>query len=328
MDTGTHLVIGLGLAGLAYVDPVVASDATVATAVLIGTVLGSQAPDSDGLLRFRGNAAYIKNHRGVSHSIPALFIWTALITLALAAVFGGSLPLLHVGGWVFAAVAFHVFTDLFNTYGTQAIRPFSKKWVSWNIIHIFDPFIFGSHLFAIFLWSVHLAKPSIVFPVLYSFIAIYYIWRTAYHFWLERNMRGKDDYYEHGDKYYLIPTVSLYVWNVVKKHADGSFTLGEYRNKTVKWVDSASCASHPAVDASKQHPDIAAFLYFSSFACAELREHNWGYEVRWADVRYRHRKQYPFVAVLLLDNELRPFDSYVGWLSDSRLEKRLNMDSY
>jgi inner membrane protein len=36
MDSGTHLVIGLGLAGLAYIDPVIAADTTAATAVLIG----------------------------------------------------------------------------------------------------------------------------------------------------------------------------------------------------------------------------------------------------------------------------------------------------
>jgi inner membrane protein len=107
LDSGTHLVIGLGLAGLAYIDPVVASDATVSTAVLIGTVLGSQAPDSDTLLRFKSNAAYIKNHRGGSHSLPALVIWTLLISAFLSFIFP-QLPMLHVGMWVFIAVAFHL----------------------------------------------------------------------------------------------------------------------------------------------------------------------------------------------------------------------------
>jgi len=50
--------------------------------------------------------------------------------------------------------------------------------------------------------------------------------------------------------------------------------------------------------------------------------------VRWVDVRYRYRKQYPFVAVVLMDLNLAPLQSYVGWLSDDRLEKRLRMNSY
>lgn len=327
MDTGTHLVVGFGLAGLAYIDPVVAANPSVSTAVLIGTVLGSQAPDADGLLRFRGNAVYIKNHRGASHSLPATALWTLFITFMLS-LFFDNLPLLHVGMWVLIAVSFHVFTDLFNTYGTQALRPFSQKWVSWNIIHIFDPVIFVAHLIAIFSWTIHLDDPATLFSILYSLIAVYYIWRTVVHYMWEKSLPAKDTQREEGDRYYLIPTIHLYHWNIVKKKVDGGYTLGEMRNGKVQWIDKVYCADHPAIEASKQHPDIASFLYFSSFACAELRKHAWGYEVRWADVRYRHRKQYPFVGVLLLDKEYRPLDSYVGWLSDTRLKKKLRVNTY
>lgn len=327
MDTGTHLVIGLGLAGLAYIDPVVANDTVVATAVLIGTVIGSQAPDADGLLRFKGNAVYIKNHRGVSHSLPAIVLWTLSITLFLTLLFQ-NLPLLHVGMWVFIAVSFHVFTDLFNTYGTQGFRPFTEKWISWNIIHIFDPIIFTTHLIAILMWSVHVAEPAQIFIVLYSLLAVYYVWRTLVHDLLEKRLHLSDPNYQSGDRYYLIPTVHLNAWNIVKRKIDGGFILGDLKDDNLQWIDEVQCAEHPAVEASKAHPDIAAFLYFSSFACAELNHHAWGYEVRWIDVRYRHRKQYPFVGVLLLDKELAVLDSYVGWLSDVRLEKRLRVDSY
>ncbi|GIP31142.1 metal-dependent hydrolase [Paenibacillus sp. J2TS4] len=324
MDTGTHLVIGLGLAGLAHVDPVVAADSTVATAVLIGTVLGSQAPDFDGLLRLKGNAVYIKNHRGASHSLPALLLWTLLITGGLALAFSG-LPLLHVGLWVFGAVCFHVFTDLFNTYGTQAFRPFTEKWISWNIIHIFDPFIFITHLVAIFLWVTRALEPQWIFPVLYLFLALYYIWRTITHYRLEKGLPHRDSYYEQGDRYFLIPTVNLSVWNVVKRKRDGSYSLGELKNDEFRWLDRVVCDEHPAVEASKSHPSVASFLYFSSFACAEVRHYEWGYEVRWADVRYRHRKQYPFVAVLRMNIKYEPIESYVGWVSEARLEKKLRM---
>lgn len=325
MDSGTHLVIGFGLAGLAYIDPVVAADPTVSTAVLIGTVIGSQVPDADTLLRLKSNASYIKNHRGLSHSLPALVLWTALITFALALGFQG-LPLGHVALWVFVAVTFHVFTDLFNTYGTQAMRPISEKWISWNIIHIFDPVIFLSHIVAIFIWSVHMARPEQLFPFLYAFLAVYYSWRSWYHYYLESRLYQKDPTYKPGDRYYLIPTLHLHAWQIVKRKADHSFALGEYKNHRIKWVDEATCAVHPAVEASRHHTDVAAFLYFSSFACADVRHHTWGYEVYWTDVRYRHRKQYPFVAVMLLDHELQPIDSYVGWVNDSRLSKKLRVN--
>jgi inner membrane protein len=327
LDTGTHLVVGLGLAGLAYIDPVVAADPHVSTAVLIGTVLGSQIPDADTLFRLKSNAAYIRNHRGGSHSLPAVAAWTLLITSLLALLFG-PLPIWHVGFWVFIAVGLHVFSDCFNTYGTQAARPITSRWISWNIIHIFDPFIFAAHLGALLIWSLRLLPPQMIFSWLYAIIVVYYIWRTIAHYMEERKLPQLDKSYQEGDRYFLIPTVSWSVWNVVKRRQDGTYAVGDQRNGSLRWIEDVRCDSHPAVDASKAHPDVGAFLYFSSFACAELKSHPWGYEVRWADIRYRHRKQYPFVAVLLLDKDLQPLDSYVGWLSETRLEKRLRVDTY
>jgi inner membrane protein len=317
----------LGLAGLAYVDPVVAADSVTATAVLITTVIGSQIPDSDGLLRFRGNASYIRNHRGKSHSLPAIAIWTALITLVVSFVFRGA-SISHIALWAFIAVAFHVFTDLFNAYGTQAFRPFTEKWISWNIIHIFDPVLFAGHVIAIFLWSVRLAPPEIVFPTLYILLAFYYVWRTIAHWVTIHNVKLQDSSFDPEHKYLIIPTIHLYAWNVVKTMGNGRYTLGEYKNNRLRWIDEVECESHPAITASRTHADVAAFLYFTSYACAEIKEHSWGYEVRWVDVRYRHRKQYPFVAVLLMDKQYNTMDSYVGWLNEDRLEKRLKMDAY
>lgn len=326
MDTGTHLVIGLGLAGLAHIDPAVAQDPAVSAAVLFGTVIGQQAPDLDTVFRMKSNALYIRQHRGTSHSIPAVLMWAAVITAGLHLAVPG-LPLWHVGFWVLLSVVLHVASDVFNTYGTQALKPFTEKWISWNIIHIFDPFLFVSHTAAIFLWAVHAAPPEDIFPMLYTGVVGYYIWRSVTHYTLEKRLAIQDRTYRTGEAYTLIPTVNLQVWNVVKRRNDGSYAVGELRNGVLQWIDQVHCVSHPAVDASKAHPDIASFLYFSSYACAELRKHDWGYEVRWADVRYRHRKQYPFVAVLLLDRELNPLDSYVGWLSEERLCKRLGLNA-
>ncbi|WP_166240616.1 metal-dependent hydrolase [Paenibacillus turpanensis] len=327
MDTGTHLVVGLGLAGLAYLDPAVAANPTAASAVMLGTVLGSQAPDIDTLLRLRSNASYIRNHRGMSHSVPAWFLWTGLITVLLMLLYPSVSPAL-TAKWVLIAVVLHVFSDLFNTYGTQAMRPFTDKWISWNVIHIFDPFIFLSHVAAIALWLTGIASPGPLFAILYIFIAVYYGWRTIVHAILERRMPVQDSEYEPGDTYMLVPTVNLQNWNIVKQKKDGSYVLGDLRSGSIRWEETAVCSSHPAAAASKTHPDVSAFLYFSRYACSEVKEHRWGYEVRWADVRYQHRKNFPFVAVLLLDHQYKPMDSYVGWLNEEKLEKKLKLSSF
>ncbi|MFC5702886.1 metal-dependent hydrolase [Cohnella faecalis] len=327
MDTGTHFVFGLGLGGLAMTDPVIASHPYGPIAVLIGTVIGSNAPDSDSLLRFKSNADYIKNHRGLSHSFPAIVGWTGLITVALSLAFR-SIPWWHIGFWVLLSVVVHVFVDLFNSYGTQAYRPVSKQWVAWNIIHIFDPFIFSAHLLAIFMWITGAADPKVVFPVLYALLAVYYGWRTLVHRRLSRQVPSRDAKRRKGDRYTLLPTLSLYRWNVVRLSEDGTYGVGEWHNRRLQWFDVLKCDVHPAVEASKQHPDVKAFLSVTPFPCGHVKPHTWGYEVRWIDIRYRYRKQYPFVAVVMMDLSYAPLQSYVGWLSDERLDKRLRMNSY
>ncbi len=78
MDTATHIVMGVSLAGLATLDPVVQSDPALFNAVLIGTIVGSHAPDFDTVFKMKDNATYIRHHRGASHSIPAIIMWGSL----------------------------------------------------------------------------------------------------------------------------------------------------------------------------------------------------------------------------------------------------------
>ncbi|MFC4768272.1 metal-dependent hydrolase [Effusibacillus consociatus] len=48
MDTGSHLLLGVTLAGLAQIDPAVAQNPSLAHALMVSTVVGSHAPDFDG----------------------------------------------------------------------------------------------------------------------------------------------------------------------------------------------------------------------------------------------------------------------------------------
>lgn len=328
MDTGTHVVMGVGIAGLAFMDPAVAADPTLATAVFVGAVLGGQAPDFDGLLRLKNNTIYIRNHRGLSHSPFFLLLWTLLITTVLSLIWHfpwGGASFLHLGMWVLISAVYHVFSDLFNTYGTQGARPFTKQWISWNIIHIFDPTIFTAHVIAILLWAGKVFAPQHIFPTLYLLIAVYYIWRTIVHYRLEAKLPAVDATYREGESYIAIPTVSLTHWHVVKTRVDGAYVVGHYDRTGLTWFETAKYIDHPAIESSKQDPTVQALLQLSSYTCAEVRKIHAGYIVRWSDVRYRHRKQYPFVAIVLMDHELNTLDSYIGWISDDQIEKKWSL---
>jgi len=111
MDTATHFVIGISLAGIAHIDPVMQNEA-LSQAVFLGSIIGSQAPDFDGVSRlFGGTAGYIKHHRGVSHSIPALFIWPTLITFFISLFYSSLTSLSNLWLWTFLAVFLNVLLD-------------------------------------------------------------------------------------------------------------------------------------------------------------------------------------------------------------------------
>lgn len=322
MDTATHFAFGFGLAGLSQIDPNASADLWSTVAVMLGTVAGSQAPDADTLFRFRSNELYIRNHRGWSHSVPALFLWTAFISAAIWALFP-SVPLATLALWVFAGVALHVAVDLFNTYGTQALRPFSRRWVAWNIIHIFDPFVFSFHVAALALWAFTAISPAVIFPALYAALAGYYLWRTFVHWLVVRGLAKLDDSYEEGDRYTVIPTIHWDVWNIVRRNAGGDYTIGVLKRGELTWTDKYACESSPLIEKSKSHPAVEAFLSFSSHPCAQSERRGRDTVVRWVDARYQHRKHYPFLAVVKYNKDEDPVFSFVGWISDGKLEQKL-----
>lgn len=93
---------------------------------MVGTIVGSHAPDFDTILKLRNNATYLRHHRGITHSIPLVIFWGIAIS-SIIYLFLPEVNFLHLWLWTSLAVILHVFVDIFNAYGTQAYRPFTKK---------------------------------------------------------------------------------------------------------------------------------------------------------------------------------------------------------
>lgn len=104
-----------------------------------------------------------------------LAIWPLLISSVLYLLFPAA-TFIHLLLWTFIAVGLHIFVDIFNAYGTQAVRPFKETWVAFGFINTFDWFIFGSHVVAIAAWL--LGSPVLAtFVTLYVILALYYVAR-------------------------------------------------------------------------------------------------------------------------------------------------------
>ncbi|WP_349409488.1 metal-dependent hydrolase [Pseudalkalibacillus sp. SCS-8] len=323
MDTGTHIVMGIALGGLATLDPVIAQDPITTQTVLIGTIIGSNAPDFDTVLKLRNNAVYIRNHRGITHSIPAVLLWPILIAGGLE-LFIPAAKMLHVWLWTFLAVFLHVFVDIFNAYGTQAVHPFSKKWVALGMINIFDPFIFTAHIIGFILWYQGF-HPGYTFLGIYLILIGYYIWR-----YIDKHQTIKLVKKEVPDatKVIICPTIR---WS--QKHvavmSPGQFHVIEVKGNSLTIhdvYDRKPVPNNPILNEAVKDDNLAAFLSFSPVYRWEVEEAEEGYEVRFIDLRYRSKGHYPFVAVVKLDDELNVISSYTGWVySEKTLRRKLEV---
>ncbi|HLO11003.1 MAG TPA: metal-dependent hydrolase [Pseudoneobacillus sp.] len=323
MDTGTHVVMGLALGGLATLDPIVASNTATSTSVLIATIIGSQAPDIDTVLKLRNNAIYIRNHRGVTHSIPAVLLWPVGIIAILYPLFPEA-NLFHLWIWTFLAVFLHVFVDIFNAYGTQALRPFSSKWVALGVINTFDPFIFGIHVVGLLVWGFG-AHPGYTFLAIYAVIFSYYIIR----FQAQRKIKCKiKKMIPDAIEIIIAPTMKFHQWRIAVM-SEKRFYVGRSKKNQVRILDEferVAIPKNPVLEAAKKDKNLSAFLSFSPVYRWELDEYDNYYEVRFIDLRYRSDGHYPFVAVVKLDLNFKIISSYTGWIfSEEKLKKKLEI---
>ncbi|MEW9698832.1 metal-dependent hydrolase [Paenibacillus sp. SI8] len=320
MDTGSHLLFGVTLAGLACLEPAVAQEPALAHAIFAGTVIGSHAPDFDTVARLRGYASYVRIHRGITHSLPALFIWPIVLCLPLAAMFGVWDHLLSLYLWTFAAVVFHVFLDLFNVYGVQCFRPFTSKWFHLDTLCLYEPFLFAIHTVGVLLWLLgwsggEASQTGSMFAWIYGVSFLYIAIRYGHRTYLVKRVLSE---LNQDGICHLIPGLSWFHWQFVME-GETNFYLGTIRfgmiqiQEEFSRTDYAGGDSHPIVKATLATDGVRAFLHFAQRIHVCWREQQDGYEVQWRDVRFWHKQKLPFGVNVRLDREMNVISDTLGW---------------
>ncbi len=323
MDTGTHIVMGIALGSMATIDPYVASNPETATAIMIGALIGSQAPDTDTVLKFKNNATYIRNHRGITHSIPAVCLWPLLIAPAIY-LFIPEANFLYLWIWTFIAVILHVFVDIFNAYGTQALRPFTKRWVALGIINTFDPVIFGFHIAGLLLWGAGF-HPGYTFLSIYGILIAYYMLRYRMQ---QKVLRQVQEIIPDVRQTLISPTLYWNQWHLAITTKENFYVARavKYQIFINDTFDKVPLPENAIIEAAKFDDNVSAFLSFSPVYRWEMEEYDDHYEVRFIDLRYRSKDYYPFVAIVQLDHDLNIISSYTGWIfSEEKLRTKLDI---
>lgn len=323
MDTGTHIAMGIALGGLSTLDPAVQSDPVLFHAVFVGTIIGSQAPDFDTILKLRNNAVYIRHHRGATHSIPAVLMWGVMIAGIIHA-FVPAVSFPHLWAWTALAVVIHVLVDIPNAYGTQAYRPFTKRWIAHGFINTFDPYIFMLHIGGIVAWIIG-ANPGYTFLIIYMVIALYYIKR-----YIDKReiVKKIHDYFPDTEQIATSPTIKQNEWKIAITTAN-RFYVGIVKDGHIQILDEFRKVPLPdndLINLAKTDKNASAFLSFSPVYRWEINEYDDFTEVRFIDLRYRSNERYPFVAVVQIDDNMRIMTSYTGWIfSEQKLQNKLDV---
>lgn len=134
MDPVTHAAIGLA------VSKITGNSLVMSDAATIGIVIGSVFPDVDILLQKWGDYVYLKNHRGVTHSIPGLLASSLLIASVICLGISGT-SFMSTFLWTLLGCFSHVIFDLFNSYGAKLLWPLTERKFSIGMLVSFDPIL-------------------------------------------------------------------------------------------------------------------------------------------------------------------------------------------
>lgn len=229
MENITHGLLGLALAGVALGNPQVIT--TTERATIVATMIAaSQLPDLDIVYRAFGKWAYLEQHRGWSHSIPAQA--GSAIVLAAIARFASGLPYGFLLFYTLLGVGLHVLIDFSNSFGTQALIPWSQWRVAWDLTPTFDPVmsaILGVGWLAWFSGR-YPSRPAGLFALLG--VGAWLLVRLGLHLWAASVVRRHSKELKS-----VIPTIKPWTWRYIANLPQGLVVQGEVNLITRKVVE-------------------------------------------------------------------------------------------
>jgi inner membrane protein len=260
----------------------------VRTAAYWGAFVGNSLPDIDvpvGTLLGRGWAL----HRKFTHTLPGMLLLPVLAAGVITWAIPGSNPWLTYA-WTLAGVIVHVFLDCLNTFGTRPFMPFSSKILGYGVLFIMDPLILGAvglgDLAQLAGWL-----PASALRAVYVAFWVYVGARWLMLAQLQRRVAGSGR---------VMVTAFLLGWRFFRQQANrleyGSFSMLGTRQQVIEAVETAD---GPAVEASRQVPEVAAFLQRARWPFARVEPAEDGYRVEWQDLFGRMRGRTGGLAIRL-----------------------------
>lgn len=278
-------------------------------AAFVGGVLGV-VPDLDTVASWAVGAdvtdAWL-HHRGVTHSIPVALAYGAALGWVIWRVerirrepLDAREDYARRSGWAWLGAlscATHPMIDLFTSYGTQLLAPFSNVRFAIDALPIIDP-LYSLPLLIAFLFAAltrtraqaaqKLAQFALLYVMLYTLMA----WGTglALESRIRDQLRGEFGGSAHGAEVTAYPILLQPYWRRIVVDLPDHILIGfvsPFDDRPVPWLQFSRSDSHPAVEAVLQTRPGEVFRWFASGKLHwTVQAQNGGYLVEARDYRY------------------------------------------
>jgi len=280
-----------------------------------GTITGiivALLPDSDIVLRLFGLETYLRYHRGITHSLILLPVYSLLLAFIFQRI-SKIRNFFYFYLLCFLSLLSHILLDLVTSFGTMALSPLSSQRLAWDIIFIIDPY-FTAILLIPFLLTYLFKKYNRELGVLSISLLVPYIALCIFSHNKAISM-ARQDAEERG----LVPRVvaalpqpfSPFRWVLLVDAGDRlyqRFTDVIYHDTSPhgmggimwkKWPDS------PWIDKALKLPGVEFYMWFARFPVAAVNDMADGHHlVEFTDLRFDIlRDRIPFTYRVEFDNE-------------------------
>jgi inner membrane protein len=176
MDTLTHALSGALLARVLGPARPASTEVSVARRMTIGG-LAAAFPDLDFVSAYLSPLGYLHHHRGVTHSLLMLPLWTVLLAWLFALAWRDRAHWRTYAKLSAAGIAIHILGDLITNYGTQLFAPLSDARYAWSTTFIIDLWFSGiilAGLAASGVWRRSRMPAVVALAVLASYVFFQY----------------------------------------------------------------------------------------------------------------------------------------------------------
>lgn len=293
MDPFSHALIGANIAGLA------GHSMSMTDPVFLGPVLASMAPDLDIVMQCKGDFAYIKNHRGFSHSIPALLIVSGIITLLLHYLLPGTVSITKLFLVTSAGAFSHSLFDMLNSYGIRLLWPFIKHKIAFNVVSLCDWFIVAVSTLSVLYGASY--------PQAYSLWAGSMMGYLTYRKWISHRLclfLKKNYPQEQIEDVVILPArYRIFSWDFLVE-TNRLFIIGKicsFSHGTEIRSRMEKTKSNSFIKAALKSPLGMFFSEFTPYFHVMYREKGCRHIVQFMDLRYYRRHDFMHTASVALD---------------------------